>query len=84
MNNPCLCSPSQIDRLWRNSNLSAECLQNQSNFLSKDYLAQIQFIREPIISVQAQQQAIDTLPMGIKCKSNYTVRFARLFSEEFL
>ena len=73
MTNRCLCSSSQT-----NNNLSIEHMRIYDKTLpisiQKKYIEQMLYAREPIISVQEQRQTREPIPIGIKCKSSYTVR----------
>ncbi len=78
MNNRYLNSLSNIVPWCRNNNLSIEISKINDNTLpvnfQKKFIERMNNAREPIISVQAQRQTREEIPLGIKCKSNYTVR----------
>jgi hypothetical protein len=78
MNNRWLCLSSNIVPWWQNNNLSTKltkiCEKTLPICSQKKYIEQLNYVREPIISVQAQRQARETIPSSIKCKPNYTVR----------
>jgi len=78
MNSRCLCSSFNIVPWWQNNNLSTKLMKIYDKTLpicaQKKYIEQLNYVREPIISVQAQQQAREAIPISIKCKSKYTVR----------
>lgn len=83
MDNRWLCSSFNSIPWWRNNNLSTRLTPLFHKTLpicsQKKYIEQMNYIREPIISVQAQRQAREPTPSGIKCKSNYTVRADNYF-----
>jgi hypothetical protein len=88
MNNRWSGSSSNIVPWCRNNNLSIEVTKINDNNVSitspRKFIEQRNNAREPIISVQAQQQVIEEIPLGIKCKSNYTVRSDDYLKKGFL
>jgi hypothetical protein len=88
MDNRCLCSSFNTVPWGRNNNLSIKRTKLYDKTLpisiQKKYIEQMQYVREPIISVQAQRQTREPIPTGIKCKSNYTVRSDNYFNRRFL
>ena len=77
MNYICSNSSSNMVPYWRNNNLLTRKL-NENTLLTcsaKKAIEQMNYVREPIISVQEQRQARQEIPLGIQCKSNYTVRY---------
>jgi hypothetical protein len=73
----CSNSSSNIVPCWRNNNLSIRKINDNTRLIcpKKNYIEQMNCVRERIISVQEQRQAREAIPPGIKCKSNYTVRY---------
>jgi hypothetical protein len=88
MTNRCLCLSSNIVPWWRNNTLSIKHTKiydkNLPISIQKKYIEQMQYVREPIISVQEQRQTREPIPIGIKCKSNYTVRTKNYFKRDCL